>query len=184
MQRLWIAFISLSLFAQEAPVLQQRPAVLPLSLKRAVEIALAPEGNARVQIADEFIHQAKARAAEARSALLPNFDASVSEQNQVRNLRALGIDFPIPIPGFNFPSVVGPFNVFDVRVSGSAERVRLQLDSPLPGCEDRGGSDQGRCAGDSEPGGRPGGARLSGRAPNAEASLETGRANLDLSKRW
>lgn len=105
-------------FAQPQPALKERPAVLALSLKRAVEIALAPEGNARVQIADELIHQTEARAAQARSALLPNFDASVSESNQTRNLRAFGIDFPT-IPGFAFPSVIPPFNVFDVRVSGS-----------------------------------------------------------------
>lgn len=105
----------------QTPALQERPAVLPLSLKRAVEIALAPEGNPRVQIADELIKQSQSRAAEARAALLPNFDASVSEQNQVRNLKTFGLDFSsIPaFPGFSFPTVVGPFNVFDVRVSGS-----------------------------------------------------------------
>ena len=44
--------------AQVEPALKERPAVLPLSLKHAVEIALAPEGNARVQLADELIGQA------------------------------------------------------------------------------------------------------------------------------
>jgi outer membrane protein len=98
--------------------LTERPAILPLSLKRAVEIALSPEGNTRVQLAEESIRQAESKAAQARSALLPNFDASVTEQNQVRNLLAFGIQFPT-IPGFRFPEIVGPFNTFDVRVSGS-----------------------------------------------------------------
>lgn len=119
MPRLWIAFLAATLFAQpESSVLRERAPVLPLSLKRAVEIALAPEGNARVQIAGELIRQAEARVSQARAALLPNFDASVGYSDQTRNLRALGIEFPA-IPGFHFPTVVGPFNVFDVRVSGA-----------------------------------------------------------------
>ena len=120
MRESWITLFASSLLAQ-TPVLQERPSILPLSLKRAVDIALAAEGNARVQLAEESVRQAQSRAAEARSALLPNFDATVSEQNQVRNLKALGLDFSsLPsIPGFHFPTVVGPFNVFDVRVSGA-----------------------------------------------------------------
>ncbi len=118
MRRLWIALLASQLFAQPN-ALQPRPSALPLSLKRAVEIALAPEGNSRVQLAEESIRQAESRALEARSALLPNFDASVSEQNVVRNLKALGLDFSALPPGLHFPTVVGPFNVFDVRVSGT-----------------------------------------------------------------
>jgi outer membrane protein len=120
MRRFWIVFCGTALFAQTLPTqeLKERPAVLPLSLKRAVEIALSPEGNARVQIAQELIRQSESRVWQARSALLPNFDASINESNQTRNLRALGIEFPA-IPGFSFPAVVGPFNVFDTRLSGS-----------------------------------------------------------------
>jgi outer membrane protein len=118
MRRVWIALFGATLFAQTQPgALRERVPSMPLSLKRAVEIALAPEGNARVQIAQELIRQAESRAAQARSALLPNFESSVSYSNQTRNLRALGIECPA-IPGFHFPTTVGPFNVFDVRVSG------------------------------------------------------------------
>lgn len=124
MRNVLIAVFAPALFAQtQNPLgLQERPAVLPLSLKRAVEIALSPEGNARVQLAEESIKIAEGRRAEARSALLPNFDASVSEQNTVRNLQAMGLStstFHIPIPGFAIPAIVGPFNIFDARVSGS-----------------------------------------------------------------
>jgi len=101
----------------QAP-LKERPSILPLSLKRAVEIALSPEGNTRVQLAEETIRQAESRTVQARGALLPNFDASLTEQNQVRNLLAFGIRFP-RIPGFSFPEIVGPFNTFDARVSGT-----------------------------------------------------------------
>src|SRR2546422_781920 len=66
--------------------LSTQAAVMPLSLKRAVEIATSPEGSARVQIANELIKQAEARRVQARSALLPNFDASVSDSSNTRNL--------------------------------------------------------------------------------------------------
>src|SRR5579863_3796003 len=104
--------------AAQTPPLHERPAVLPLGLKRAVEIALSPEGNTRVQLAEETIRQAESHAAQARSSLLPNFDASVTEQNQVVNLQAFGIQFPT-IPGFHFPEIVGPFNNFNARISGT-----------------------------------------------------------------
>jgi outer membrane protein TolC len=90
---------------------------LRLSLKQALDIGLAPEGNARSQLADELIQQAQARSAQSRAALLPNVEASVSEQNLTRNLAAFGIRFNLPIPGFMVPEVVGPFNVFDARAT-------------------------------------------------------------------
>ena len=34
-----------------------------------------------------------------------------------RNLAALGVSFESPIPGFTFPTFVGPFNIFDARAS-------------------------------------------------------------------
>jgi outer membrane protein TolC len=96
----------------------QRPP-LQLTLKRAVELATSPEGNARLQIAGEAVNQAQSRSAQARAALLPNFDGYVSYQNQTRNLEALGLGFRSPVPGFVFPPKVGPFNIFDVRAIGS-----------------------------------------------------------------
>ena len=96
--------------AQIGPTLQ-------LSLKQAVEIALGPEGNARVQLAEEMIRQAQARSAQSRAALLPDFEGSVGQQNLTRNLAAFGIRIQIPVPGFHFPELVGPFNVFDARAT-------------------------------------------------------------------
>ena len=89
---------------------------LPLSLKRAVEIALAPEGSPRVALAEESIKQAEMRAAEARAAFLPDLETSVQDRRQTTNLHAFGLNFPTP-PGFSFPSIVGPFNVFDARAT-------------------------------------------------------------------
>jgi hypothetical protein len=44
---------------------------LQLTLKRAVELALSPEGNTYIQLSDENLRQAKSRSDEVRSALLP-----------------------------------------------------------------------------------------------------------------
>ncbi len=95
------------------------PPVLRLSLKDAVDLALAPDGNARAQLAVEMIRQAEARSAQARAALLPNVDASMVEQNQTRNLAAFGIKIQLPIPGFQFPEIAGPFSTMDLRASAT-----------------------------------------------------------------
>jgi outer membrane protein len=94
---------------------------LRLSMKRAVDLAVSPEGNANIQIAGEAVKQAQSREVQARAALLPGLDAAVSEQSVTRNLAALGISsISLPfLPGFSFPTFVGPFNVFDARISGT-----------------------------------------------------------------
>ncbi len=98
--------------------LQNRPQVLQLSLKQAVEIALAPEGNTRVKLAEEAIKQAETRVAQSRAALLPDFEGYIQDQSETNNLKAFGFRFPeIPIPGFTIPTFVGPFDVFDARVT-------------------------------------------------------------------
>ncbi len=92
---------------------------LKLSMKQAVELALSPDGSARVQIAGESVRQAQMRSAESRAALLPDLESYVTERNQTENLAALGVSFHIPIPGFTFPTIVGPFNTFDARVTAT-----------------------------------------------------------------
>ena len=109
-----------AVLAQTAPEqpAESRP-VLRLSLKQAVEIALAPEGNTRVQLAQELIRQAQTRSAQARAALLPSIESSMAQQNQTRNLAAFGIQISLPLPGFQFPERVGPFSTFDLRATAS-----------------------------------------------------------------
>ena len=96
---------------------------LQLSLKRAVEVAVSPEGNAHIQLAGEALKQAQARSLESRAALLPNVDAAFSDQSRTVNLGAQGFNShlfsSIPIPDFNFPAFVGPFTTVDARVTGS-----------------------------------------------------------------
>jgi outer membrane protein TolC len=116
MRALLILNIAALAFASDAAV----ETTLPLSLKRAVEIALAPEGSPRVALAQESIQQAQARRLESRSAFLPDIESSVSEQRETVNLKTFGFNFTSPlVPGFKFPSIVGPFSVFDARATAS-----------------------------------------------------------------
>jgi outer membrane protein len=93
---------------------------LPLSLKRAVEIATSPEGNANIQLAAEALKQAEARKNEVRAALLPDLESAVNYQNRTVNLAAMGIRLSLPptLP-IQIPTFVGPFNTFDARLTAS-----------------------------------------------------------------
>jgi outer membrane protein len=93
---------------------------LPLSLKRAVEIATSPEGNANIQLAAEALKQAEERKNESRAALLPDLESAVNYQNRTVNLAAMGIRLSLPptLP-IQIPTFVGPFNTFDARLTAS-----------------------------------------------------------------
>lgn len=104
--------------------LQAQETALPLSLRKSLEIALAPEGSTKVEIAQEAIAQAEARKNQARAALLPHVDGSISYQSMTRNLRAFGIDFPT-IPGFHFSTFAGPFSIFDARANATQSLLDL-----------------------------------------------------------
>ena len=95
-----------------------------LTMKRAIELALAEEGNARLQLAREFVVQSRSRAAEARSALLPNLEISATAQNLTRNLQALGLTSSTL--GFPVPSRVGPLSVVDARTGVGQKLLDLQ----------------------------------------------------------
>ena len=93
---------------------------LDLSLQRAVQLAISPEGSARIQISDEALKQAQAQSFEARAALLPDVESSFSDESRTENLAALGLSsFAIPIPGFEIPKFVGPFTTTDARITGN-----------------------------------------------------------------
>ena len=61
------------------------------------------------------MQQAHGQAMVSRSALMPNVNGTLSENVEQVNLRADGLRFSSPIPGFGIPSIVGPFNYFDLR---------------------------------------------------------------------
>jgi outer membrane protein len=117
MPRIKLFLVFLTVFPA-FPQLQTRPPVLQVSLKQAVQLALAPEGSTRVKLAEEDLKQAVDRSAESRAALLPDFEGSLQYQNETNNLKAYGFDFPkSPIPGYVIPTFVGPFGVLDARAS-------------------------------------------------------------------
>ena len=101
--------------------------VMQLSLKRAVDIALTPEGSARVALAEQSVRISETRVNQARSAFFPNLDGSVQERSQTVNLRTFGFDFNFPIPGFSIPSIVGPFSVFDARASAQTPALDFTI---------------------------------------------------------
>lgn len=94
-----------------------------LSLRDAVQRALQYNlGTAGVLHA---VIQARGASGVARSALLPNLSGNLSETVEQLNLAATGLRFNTPVPGFSIPTVVGPFNYFDLRATLSQSVVDL-----------------------------------------------------------
>lgn len=84
-----------------------------LTLQEAIRRGL--EYNLGVLHVSEIVSQARGERTAARSPLLPNIATDVIFTRQQVNLAALGVQFDSPFPGFDFPTVVGPFNQVDVR---------------------------------------------------------------------
>jgi len=96
-----------------------------LSLNDAIQAAL--ENNADIALAEETTEQAKARAGEQRSMLLPNINAVVGHTSRTVNLGAMGIRFG-GIPGLpSIPTRVGPFEVSDARLQYSEPVLDVSL---------------------------------------------------------
>ena len=84
-----------------------------LSLAEALQRGLAYNLGA-IGMA-QSVRQTGAQVRVARSALLPNLNASVAETVEQVDLAALGVR--VSVPFFHFPTVVGPFNYFDLQVA-------------------------------------------------------------------
>lgn len=84
-----------------------------LSLRDAISRGL--EQNLGAVGLAQAVRQAHGQSRVARGYLLPNLSASLRENVQQTNLRALGVRFNAPFPGFTLPTIVGPFNYFDLR---------------------------------------------------------------------
>lgn len=90
-----------------------------LSLREAVERGI--DFNLGEVGLENAVAEARAQRKIVRSALLPNISGYLSETVQQINLGATGFGFDQQIgqlfPGLSIPSVVGPFNFFDLRAT-------------------------------------------------------------------
>src|SRR6476469_3566149 len=87
----------------------------PLQLTILDAINRALQHNLGVLNAEEAVNRAKGSRWTALADLLPTVGARITETTQVFNLAAFGFN-----PGqLGFPSVIGPFNLFDGRVAVS-----------------------------------------------------------------
>ena len=84
-----------------------------LSLREAIQRGIAY--NLGAIGLSQAVREAHGQSRVARSALLPNLNSDLSEVVEQVNLKALGVRIASPVPGISIPSVVGPFNYFDLR---------------------------------------------------------------------
>jgi outer membrane protein TolC len=84
-----------------------------LSLREAIQRGL--EYNLGAVGMTQAMRQAQGQSRVARSALLPNLYGTLSENVEQVDLKAEGLRFSTPIAGFSIPTVIGPFNYFDLR---------------------------------------------------------------------
>jgi len=100
------------------------PQPIPLSLADAIERGLRQ--NLGVLLSSDAQLSAQGHLTQARSPLLPDFSARVSETAQKINLAAEGFSkIAGRFPGF--PLLVGPFGYFDMRVAFSQSLVDFNL---------------------------------------------------------
>jgi len=88
---------------------QPLPLTLEDAIQRGVRYNLGSIGTGNVA------RQARAQRLAAIAQLLPDITGGVRESVEQIDLAAQGLR--ISIPGFNFPSVIGPFNYFDARAN-------------------------------------------------------------------
>jgi len=84
-----------------------------LSLREAIQRGLSYNLGAIGQT--QATRQAQAFGHVARSALLPNINGTLSATDETENLAAIGLHFSVP--GFSFPTLVGPFGYVDLRAN-------------------------------------------------------------------
>ncbi len=170
----WVIALALACHGQEG-----RP--MPLSLSKAVEIAMAPNGSARIQIAAELTAQAEARRKQTLSALLPNVSGNYTFRSFTNNVAALGIQFPT-VPGFTFKNLLGPVEVNDIRANATQsifdlaaikryQASKVQVQAVKSDAEATRNQVKGNVA------------KAYLGAARAESSVETAKANVALAER-
>lgn len=94
------------------------PGVLDLTVQDALDRAL--KYNLGLYLSDRATEQARAAQLRALSELLPNVNASVTEEEQKINLKAFGF---ASFPGF--PTSVGPFGLLELQATGTWKPLDL-----------------------------------------------------------
>jgi len=79
------------------------------AIERGLKYNLGPVGLSNA------VHQAHGQSRVVRSTLLPNLNGTLAETVEQLNLKANGVRIRSPVPGVGIPSIVGPFNFFDMR---------------------------------------------------------------------
>uniref|UniRef100_Q024G3 Outer membrane efflux protein n=1 Tax=Solibacter usitatus (strain Ellin6076) TaxID=234267 RepID=Q024G3_SOLUE len=88
---------------------------LALSLEDAVKRGI--QYNLGSVTASDATRQARALRLAALAELLPDLTGNVRETVQQIDLAITGLRLNLPLPGFRFPAIVGPFNYFDTRAN-------------------------------------------------------------------
>ncbi|MGH9475348.1 MAG: TolC family protein [Terriglobales bacterium] len=91
----------------------------PVELSLEMAIARGLRQNLAPLVSQDANQQAKAQKMTQLAALLPSVDASAGELRQKLNLAAFGFSFP------GFPSIVGPFNVFQASAAAHVPLFNL-----------------------------------------------------------
>jgi outer membrane protein TolC len=110
-------------YAGSASSVANRPFTGKLSLREAIDRGISY--NLGAIGLKNTVRQAQGQSQIARSALLPNVSGYLAETLQQVNLAAQGLRIHIPIPGFTFPTIVGPYNNIDLR--GNVSQSVLDL---------------------------------------------------------
>ncbi len=105
------------LYAGSSAGAANQPFAGKLSLRDAVARGL--KSNLGGVGLDNAVRQAQGQTQIARSVLLPNASGYLAETLNQVNLAAEGFRIHIPIPGFTFPTLIGPYNNIDLRGSVS-----------------------------------------------------------------
>src|SRR5437763_1466469 len=122
-RRMGVRASLVALFLPAALVAQGPAAGARLRLSFADAVRVAASEAPAVALAGLRTDEADARIRQARAALLPALSLGGSWLNRTFNSKSLGIDFSFPTgpgqPPKTLPELIGPFHLFDARVSAS-----------------------------------------------------------------
>ncbi len=121
MRRTAIALLACLLLAPFGGAQQSSPP-LRLTLLEAVELGL--KSNLGALVAGTEVSEAGGTLERRRAALLPHISADHVTSLENHNLQALGIS--VHVPGFAFPTVVGPISNYDYRLFASQSIIDRQ----------------------------------------------------------